>query len=125
MLPSNLRVIPSETLGYLQVGILQVKVGGVPVHVGVLHFFAAPRVGHTVPGRHVLPAEVVVLFAKAISASVTFCFLYEFIYEIVAEKILPVLKLDHDAFPRIGGFSINRATGRAQFKAQSTVGCAP
>ena len=69
LFPSNFWVIPSQTLGYLQVGILQVKMGRVSVHVGVLHFFAAPWVGHTIPGRHVLPTEVVVLFAKAISTS--------------------------------------------------------
>lgn len=43
--------------------------GRVSVHVGVLHFFAAPWVGHTIPGRHILPTEVIVLFTKAISTS--------------------------------------------------------
>lgn len=45
--------------------------GRVPVHVGVLHFFTAPWVGKAVPRSHVLPTEVVVLFAIAISTSGT------------------------------------------------------
>ena len=104
LLPSDLGVVPPQTLGDLQVGILQVKVGRVAVHVGAPHFIAASRVSHTFPWRHVLTAQVVVLFAKAITTSAMcngLSIIKYTLFSIVEEKNLPVLKLDHNTFPGI------------------------
>ena len=101
LLPSDLGVVPPKTLGDLQVGILQVKGGRVAVHVGALHFVAAPRVSHAVPWRHVLTAQVVVLFAKAITTSAIGSLLSKHhLFSIVEEENPPCSQVGSQYIPR-------------------------